>query len=88
MTSLPKEVTTSEQLADFLKKLHIQVLDNVASPEMVKAANAHGVAVWLDVQDPKEGPASWNEALRKGVQGLQTDKPAEMVGFFKNHSSQ
>jgi glycerophosphoryl diester phosphodiesterase len=88
MTSLPKEVTTSEQLADFLKKLHIQVLDNVASPEMVKAANAHGVAVWLDVQDPKEGPASWNEALRKGVQGLQTDRPAEMVGFFKNHSFQ
>ncbi|MEO6283250.1 MAG: glycerophosphodiester phosphodiesterase family protein [Dyadobacter sp.] len=83
MTSLPKEVTTGEQLADFLKKLHIQVLDNVANHELVKAANSHGVAVWLDVQDPKEGPASWNEALHKGVQGLQTDKPAEMVSFIK-----
>lgn len=88
MTSLPKEVTTSEQLADFLRKLQIQVLDNVASPELVKAANSHGVAVWLDVQSPTEGPTSWKEALHKGVQGLQTDKPADMVSFIRDNSPQ
>ncbi len=82
MTSLPDEITNKEQLAAFLHQMHIQVVDNVANPELLKAAKEHGISVWLDVQSPTEGPASWNEALHKGVQGLQTDKPAEMVSYI------
>ncbi|QRR04258.1 glycerophosphodiester phosphodiesterase family protein [Dyadobacter sandarakinus] len=85
MTSLPKEVTNKAQLDAFLGHMHIQVLDNMTDPELLKAAHEHGVSVWLDVQSPDEGPASWNEALHKGVQGLQTDKPAEMVTYLKAH---
>nr|WP_295929661.1 glycerophosphodiester phosphodiesterase family protein [uncultured Dyadobacter sp.] len=83
MTSLPKTITTKEQLAAFIGQMHIQVVDNITSPELLKAAHEHGISVWLDVQSPAEGPASWNEALHKGVQGLQTDKPAEMVSYLK-----
>ncbi|TLV00048.1 glycerophosphodiester phosphodiesterase family protein [Dyadobacter luticola] len=83
MTSLPKEVTNKEHLQAFLEKLHVQVLDNVADPELVKAAEAHGIAVWLDVQSPSEGPASWKATLQKGVHGLQSDKPAELRAFLK-----
>lgn len=86
MTSLPKEITNKEQLATFLAQMHIQVVDNITDPELLKAAHELGISVWLDVQSPTEGPASWNEALHKGVQGLQTDKPAELVGYIKNHS--
>jgi glycerophosphoryl diester phosphodiesterase len=86
MTSLPKEVTNKEQLAAFLSHTHIQVVDNITEPELLKAAHELGISVWLDVQSPNEGPASWNEALQKGVQGLQTDKPAELVGHIKSHS--
>ncbi|SDG00779.1 glycerophosphoryl diester phosphodiesterase [Dyadobacter soli] len=85
MTSLPKEVTNKEQLTAFLNHTHIQVADNITEPELLKAAHELGIAVWLDVQSPTEGPASWNEALHKGVQGLQTDKPAEMVSYIKTN---
>lgn len=85
MTSLPKEITSKEQLAAFLGQMHIQVADNVTNPELLKAAHELGLSVWLDVQSPTEGPTSWTEALHKGVQGLQTDKPAEMVSYIKTN---
>jgi glycerophosphoryl diester phosphodiesterase len=85
ISSLPKEVSNVEGLNGFLKKTDLKVLDNVADPEMIKAATAQGISVWLDVQRPDEGPASWKEAASKGVQGLQTDKPAELVKYLKEN---
>lgn len=85
MTSLPKEVANKEQFKSFILRVYVQVVDNITNPELLEAARIQGVSVWLDVQSPTEGPASWNEALQKGVQGLQTDKPAELVGYIKNH---
>lgn len=85
ISSLPKEVTDVEGLNGFLKKTELKVLDNVSNPEMIKAANAHGISVWLDVQRPDEGPVSWKEAASKGVQGLQTDKPAELIKYLKEN---
>ncbi|KQS32637.1 glycerophosphodiester phosphodiesterase family protein [Dyadobacter sp. Leaf189] len=86
MTSLPNHVTSKDGLLGFLKKTDVQVLDNVKDPELVKVANQHGVAVWLDVQSPNEGPASWKEALSKGVQGLQTDTPVHLMSFLKGQN--
>lgn len=85
MTSLPKDVASKEQLLGFLKKTHIQILDNLKDPELIKIANENGVDVWLDVQSPSEGPASWKEALDKGVQGLQTDQPVHLLTYLKGH---
>ncbi|MCE7043057.1 glycerophosphodiester phosphodiesterase family protein [Dyadobacter sp. CY312] len=85
MTSLFGEVKNKEQLGMFLGQVKIEVLDNIADPEMVRVARENGVAVWLDVQSASEGPDSWNEALQKGVQGLQTDKPAELVKYLKKN---
>ncbi|CAG5071845.1 hypothetical protein DYBT9623_03827 [Dyadobacter sp. CECT 9623] len=85
MTSLPKDVTSKEQLLGFLKKTHVQILDNLKDPELIKAANENGVEVWLDVQNPSEGPVTWKEALDKGVQGLQTDQPAHLLTYLKGH---
>ena len=83
MTSLPEEMNNEKGLRFFLKEMKINVLDNISDPALVKLANELGVAVWLDVQGPKEGAVSWNEALKKGVNGLQTDKPAELVEYLK-----
>ena len=83
MTSLIGEVKNKEQLGMFLGQVKIEVLDNIGDREMVAVAESKGVAVWLDVQSQTEGPVSWKEALEKGVHGLQTDKPAELVAFLK-----
>lgn len=84
MTSLIDEVKNSAQLNIFLGQVKIEVLDNIASPDMVRTAGEKGVAVWLDVQNPSEGPDTWEEALAKGVHGLQTDHPAKLVAFLKD----
>ncbi|GAB2787314.1 hypothetical protein GCM10027275_35020 [Rhabdobacter roseus] len=82
MTSLPAEVKSADQLRFFLGQVQIEVLDNVQDTAMVRAARENGVAVWLDVQSPSEGPTSWSDALQKGVQGLQTDQPAKLVAYL------
>lgn len=83
MTSLFDEIKNGDQLRVFLGQVKIEVLDNVQDREMVKAAAENGVGVWLDVQDPAEGPTSWKDALDKGIQGIQTDKPGELVAYLK-----
>lgn len=83
MTSLPEHVKNEEEFKNFLKETKINVLDNVKDPELVEIANSHGVEVWLDVQNPKEGQASWKEALQKGINGLQTDRPEELLDYLK-----
>jgi glycerophosphoryl diester phosphodiesterase len=82
MTTLIDEVKNSAQLNMFLGQVKIEVLDNIGDPEMVRTAAEKGVAVWLDVQNPSEGPDVWEEALAKGVHGLQTDHPAALIEFL------
>ncbi|HEV7378910.1 MAG TPA: glycerophosphodiester phosphodiesterase family protein [Dyadobacter sp.] len=82
MTTLIEEVKNSAQLNMFLGQVKIEVLDNIGDPEMVRTAAEKGVAVWLDVQNPSEGPDVWEEALAKGVHGLQTDHPAALIKYL------
>lgn len=78
-------VKNKEELAYFLSQGTIEVLDNVYDKEMVATANEEGVAVWLDVQGKNENAATWNEALQKGIQGMQTDHPAALMAFLKKN---
>lgn len=84
MTSLPDTYRTDTGLETFLKTLDVQILDNLQTPELVQEAKNRGVAVWLDVQSPLEGPARWEAALQKGVAGLQTDHPEALIEYLKS----
>ncbi len=82
MTSLFDEVKNKDQLRYFLGQVKIEALDNIYDKEMVQAAQSDGVSVWLDVQSPSEGPEAWNNALQKGVNGIQTDQPEVLVKYL------
>lgn len=82
MTSLFDEVKNKDQLRYFLGQVKIEALDNIYDKEMVQAAQSEGVSVWLDVQSPSEGPEAWNNALQKGVNGIQTDQPEVLVKYL------
>lgn len=84
MTSLIGDVKDKDQLRFFLGQVKIEVLDNVYDKDMVQAAQENGVAVWLDVQSPTEGQEAWDNALQKGVAGVQTDHPEELVSYLKS----
>lgn len=83
MTSLPEKYEGASGLKTFLKMIDVQVLDNLETPDLVEEARKLGVAAWLDVQSPQEGPASWDAALQKGVGGLQTDHPEALIRYLK-----
>ncbi|MET3879018.1 glycerophosphodiester phosphodiesterase family protein [Chitinophaga sp. OAE865] len=86
MASLPDGIGTPEQLESFLKKVRIAVFDNITAPEMMAVARKYNVAIWLDVQKPNEGPADWQAAVNKGIQGVQTDHPEALIKYLNaNH---
>lgn len=82
MASPPKDRT----LADFLTEWPFELLDGPAilSPEQVAEAAAFGASVWADVQDDGEGPARWEDALSRGITGLQTDRPAALIAWLES----
>lgn len=82
MTSLPASVSTKDDLAVVLDRMSLEGLDNVNTPEMLRAVMSNGIHVWLDVQSADEGPEKWKAALDKGVQGLQTDHPDELIRYL------
>jgi glycerophosphoryl diester phosphodiesterase len=86
MVSLPGSVRSADSLAAFLKKYHPDILDgdfDEYSADMIKAAAAAGVMVLPDIQRPGENAALWNTAIQKGLEGLQTDHPGDLVNFLK-----
>lgn len=50
--------------------------------KMVYAAIQAGVHVWPDIQSPDEA-GNWDKAIALGVEGLQTDHPAELIAYLK-----
>ena len=86
MLSLPDSVKTVAEMETFINKYHVDILDGSYkqySAEMVKFAESKHVPVWPDIQSAGEGPADWDQALAKGLSGLQTDHPAALVKYLK-----
>jgi glycerophosphoryl diester phosphodiesterase len=81
--SLPASIKTKEDLSTLLEQMKFEVLDNVKDSAIFETARANGINVWLDVQSADEGPAKWSEAMRRGIQGAQTDHPAAFVEYLK-----
>jgi glycerophosphoryl diester phosphodiesterase len=89
MVSLPGNIRTVDSLTAFVNKFHPDILDgdfDAYTPEMIKAAEALGCMVLPDIQRPGENPDLWDSAIRKGLKGLQTDHPADLIAYLKGKS--
>jgi glycerophosphoryl diester phosphodiesterase len=82
MSSLPDSIRTKEQLQFFLNRVPLAIVDNLYDSSMVVEARKLGVSVWLDVESPAENPAIWDKAINKGIQGMQTDHPAQLINYL------
>ncbi|MDP4285963.1 MAG: glycerophosphodiester phosphodiesterase family protein [Bacteroidota bacterium] len=85
MTSLPESVKTEADLRAFLKRMQIEVFDNITDSKLLAAARKNGVSVWLDVEGADENPAKWSSAIHLGIQGMQTDHPGALVKYLKQN---
>lgn len=82
MSSLPDEIKTAAQFRFFLGQVQLEVLDNLTDTALLAVAREKGIAVWLDVEGPNEDSVLWNQALSKGIQGMQTDHPGDLVAYL------
>jgi glycerophosphoryl diester phosphodiesterase len=86
MVSLPGSVKNADSLTAFLNKYHPDVLDgnfDEYTPEMITAAANAGCMVLPDIQRPGENAALWDAAIQKGLKGLQTDHPEDLISYLK-----
>lgn len=79
LVSPPEDVATNAvALVRWARELGVEALDgdwNGYSAESVHAAEAAGIRVWPDMQDPGEGPVYWERIVALGFSGLQSDHP-------------
>jgi len=83
MTSLPENMNIA-QLNNLLDTRPLDVVDNAFNNNLVNLMHKRNIAVWLDVQSEDEGPATWEQALRLGADGLQTDHPEKLVKYLED----
>lgn len=86
MVSLPGGIKDTAGLNVFLNKYCVEILDgnhDEYTADMIKMANATGHTVLPDIQGPGENAALWDIALQKGLRGLQTDHPGELIDYLK-----
>jgi glycerophosphoryl diester phosphodiesterase len=86
--SLNTKIRDSAAMVEYLNKINIDILDgnwNEYTPETARAAFKNGVPVWADMQAAKEDEAYWENGIKLGLQGIQTDHPKELVNFLKQY---
>lgn len=83
--SPPQSVKAPRQLAHFVTKFGIAVLDGSwddYSLEMVAAAQKAGVRVWPDIQTAQEDSIYFEKVMALGFTGVQTDHPEELIRWL------
>lgn len=53
------------------------------TPILIARAKRSGAQVFVDRLGPYDNPAAWQDAIRRGADGIQTDHPAELVRFLR-----
>lgn len=81
--SPPAEAARDEEaLRQFVSQYRPEVVDQAPSREFVGWCRDLGVRVWPDIQRPDERPGYWQRFLGLGVDGVQTDHPAELKAWL------
>jgi glycerophosphoryl diester phosphodiesterase len=86
MVSMPDSVKDVKTMSGFIDQLRPDVLDGnykQYTREMVEFAESKGIKVWPDAQSPFENTKTWDDALGRGLKGVQTDHPAALIGYLK-----
>jgi len=85
MVSLPGSIKDEVAMKQFIDQYQPDVLDGdyrQYTAEMLGLAQSYNLPVWPDGQSVTEGPQIWDEALAKGLKGLQTDHPEAFINYL------
>jgi glycerophosphoryl diester phosphodiesterase len=84
---LMPEANSAEIATKLIDALHLRVIAfdarDFRDEVIAVAKNAHA-DIYVDRLGPADTPESWEDAVRRGATGIQTDKPAELVQFLRS----
>jgi len=69
-----------------VNELHAPVIAFGASdwkPEIIKIAKDSGAELYVDRMGPTDAPTGWQSAIDEGADGIQTDRPGELVQYLR-----
>lgn len=84
MSPKPADLS-AESLPTLKARLQVDILDGpvaLYTPALVREAQKCGLAVWPDIQGPKEDTSFWDNTISLLADGYQTDRPADFVRFL------
>jgi glycerophosphoryl diester phosphodiesterase len=77
--------------ADVVKRLIDELTPRVIAfdardfqDDVIGVVKQAGLDIYVDRLGPADNPESWEDAIRRGATGIQTDHPAELVQFLRN----
>lgn len=50
--------------------------------DLVNLMHKRKIVVWLDVRSKDEVPTKWEQVLKLGTDGLQTDNPEKLIKYL------
>ncbi|HTQ56691.1 MAG TPA: glycerophosphodiester phosphodiesterase family protein [Bryobacteraceae bacterium] len=66
-------------------KLRVAAFDAVDfTDDVIAVAVKAGVAIYVDRLGPADNPAGWQDAVDRGAAGIQTDRPADLLGYLRS----
>jgi glycerophosphoryl diester phosphodiesterase len=80
------EAGSVEGASRFIDELHPPVIAFDArdfKAEVIAVAKQAHSGIYVDRLGPADTPESWEDAVRQGATGIQTDHPAELVQFLR-----
>jgi glycerophosphoryl diester phosphodiesterase len=72
-----------------VKDLQPQVLAFDAAdfkPDVIACARDEKARIYVDRMGTTDNPAGWQEAIDMGANGIQTDRPAELVEYLRGRN--
>ncbi|RXS94661.1 glycerophosphodiester phosphodiesterase family protein [Silvibacterium dinghuense] len=80
------EAENAEVCGSLVAHLHPKVIAYDADdfkPEIIACAKNTGAKIYVDRLDEMDNPSVWQQALDLGADGIQTNKPAELVEYLR-----
>jgi glycerophosphoryl diester phosphodiesterase len=75
-----------ENVKKIIDELHPKVIAFGArdwKPDIIHLAKEGHAEVYVDRMGPTDAPAGWQQAIDEGADGIQTDRPAQLVKFLR-----
>lgn len=79
------EAVNEASMERVIEELHPKVIafdSRDFRDELIIRAKKAGALVYVDRLGEQDTPKAWEDAIRRGADGIQTDRPEELAGFF------